>query len=238
MKPLREWLHSEEYLAIDKIGMGELVSKEFFRDPLRPIHIMPEYFYAPADGVIVYAYENLGPTQAIVNIKGKNFDVRKALDDPDFDHPCMVIGIFMTSKDVHVQRCPTSGYLREARCTPFLYTPNISMISEEEELFDADIDKEDMEYLFCNERKVISIYYPLIRTTYFVIQIAEKDVDVILNWNKQGYMLQGERFGQVRFGSQVDLIIPLVGKTKYELLAKKGYHVEAGVDRLVRIINP
>ena len=238
MLPLREWLASPEYLAVKKLSMGDLVSKEFFVDPLRPVYIRPEVFYSPADGVILYAFERIGPNEAIVNVKGKKFTVRELLDDDEYDHPSLVIGIFMTAYDKHVNRCPTAGYAKEYRCTPFLYNPQISMVEEERGLLeDAEIDKADMGYLFMSERKVISVYNPRIRNTYFVIQVADRDIDVILNWFKQGYMIQAERMGQIRYGSQVDLVIPLVGKAKYELLCKRGLHVEAGTDALVKIIS-
>src|SRR5439155_13119068 len=46
---------------------------------------------------------------------------------------------------------------------------------------------------------------------------------------------QGQRFSQIRFGSQVDLIIPLTPGRDFALTQAMGTHVEAGVDTLVRI---
>ena len=42
-------------------------------------------------------------------------------------------------------------------------------------------------------------------------------------------------FSQIRFGSQVDLIIPISPHMRLETLVPDTYHVEAGIDPLVRI---
>ena len=68
-----------------------------------------------------------------------------------------------------------------------------------------------------------------------MVQVAERDVDEIANWGYE-HQCQGERFGIVRFGSQVDLVIPLKpNEDRYEILAKVNYHVVAGVDPIVRV---
>jgi phosphatidylserine decarboxylase len=67
------------------------------------------------------------------------------------------------------------------------------------------------------------------------VQIAERDVDEIANWGME-HQMQGERYGMVRFGSQVDVVIPLKkGENRFEILAKVNYHVQAGVDPIIQI---
>ena len=46
---------------------------------------------------------------------------------------------------------------------------------------------------------------------------------------------QNRRFSQIRYGSQVDLIIPLSKRFEFEPLQKPLMHVEAGIDPLVHI---
>lgn len=238
MIPLKEWLASEEVQDLKRKGQGKLASKEFFRDPLRSIHMDPDAFYSPADGVILYVYPSIGPKEAIVEVKGKKFTVQKLIDKEDYQEKSIVIGIFMTQFSVHVNRMPTHGYLTQETQTPYLFTPNISMVLEENAILkEAQIQPEDMGYLFMNERKVVRIYYPRIRSHYFLIQIAEKDVDVILNFGIGKHQQQGDRYGIVRFGSQVDMVIPLCGKTKYQIHAKEKYYVKAGIDKLVTITS-
>ena len=48
-------------------------------------------------------------------------------------------------------------------------------------------------------------------------------------------VFQNQRFSQIRFGSQVELIIPLSERYRYDLLIPDTWHVEAGLDPLVRL---
>jgi phosphatidylserine decarboxylase len=74
---------------------------------------------------------------------------------------------------------------------------------------------------------------------YYILQIADYDVDSItpFDLSAQKPYSQNERFSQIRYGSQVDLIVPLGGQFDFEFVWKVGTHVEAGVDPLLRILN-
>lgn len=235
MLSVKDWLKSDEFRAIKEISQGDLFSKSFVRDPVRSIHNDPKAFYSPADGVVLYVYPKIKPTEPVVEIKGSTFTIQDAIDDKTFTNPCIVIGIFMTQYDVHINRMPTCGFLSQEKKTPFLFTPNISMVFEENDIFKGKPKRDDMAYLFKNERRVVRIYNDRFREHYYLVQIADKDVDVILNWGIGEHLSQGERFGIVPFGSQVDMIIPLRKGIDYEILAKESYHVEAGIDKLIRI---
>ena len=238
MLPLKEWLQSAEYRRIDALSMGELVTTAFFRDPLRPAHIDPDAFYAPADGTIVYVHESIKPTEPIVNVKGRNFTVQQLLDNDKYNYNSIYIGIFMSSRDVHTNRIPCGGYLTQERSTPYLYTKGISMIDEENGILNEDdIDDNDMSYLFKNQRKIVKVYSPRIKGSYFLVQISDRDIGSCIVFGKNAHYHQCERFGQVRWGSQVDLVVVLTGKVRYEILAKRGYHVEAGVDKIIQIVS-
>jgi phosphatidylserine decarboxylase len=195
----------------------------------------PTVFYSPADGIILYAHEEVRPTEPIVEIKGRNFTVRDILADHRYEYPSIVIGIFMTQYDVHVNRVPTRGFLNQCRSTPYLHTPNVSMVLEEQDILEGHPEQADMGYLFQNEKCVSQVYCPDIRGCYYIIQIAEKDVNVIQNWGEGEFFQQGDRYGQVRWGSQVDLVIPLMERVQYEVLAQERTHVEGGVDALIKI---
>jgi len=217
-------------------NLGNRFGVSFFRDPLRHIHLMPEMMYAPADGIILYALPRVKPDEAIVVVKGRKFTPRDLLDDEKYNQESLCIGIYMTEFDVHVNRCPTAGYLTEVHKTPYLFTHNFSMMLEQEDLMHGKgSHPNDMEYLFPNERCITRMYAPKIKCSYFMVQIAERDVDEIANWGYE-HQQQGERFGIVRFGSQVDLVIPLKpNENRFEILAKLNWHVQAGVDPLVRV---
>jgi len=236
MLPLKQWLQTDEVQKLKTMPKGKRYSREFFRDPMRPIFNRPDVFYAPASGVILYAHDRVAPDEAIVVVKGRKLTTKELLDDPNFSSDALVIGCFMTEYDVHINRCPTAAYLTEEHVTPYLFTHNFSMMLEQEALLEeGGAQQPDMGYLFPNERTVVRFYAPRVKASYYCVQIAERDVDEICNWGYE-HQEQCERYGMVRFGSQVDLVIPLrPGEERYEILAKKNWHIEAGVDAIVRV---
>lgn len=237
--PVNDWIKSKETQRVLNLSVNELVTRDFFRDPLRRIYQNPDVMYSPADGVVLYAYNCIGPNEPVVEVKGKNFTVRQIINDPTYNHNSLVVGIFMTAADVHVNRMPTNGYLVEERDTPFIYTHNISMYALEYEFFNQlGYDKNNLNYLFCNERKVSAVMSKEIRGEYYLVQVADKDINCIINWGDGNQMHQGERFGQIRWGSQCDLVIPLRDNgLKYEITTEALMHVEAGIDKIVKIIR-
>jgi phosphatidylserine decarboxylase len=46
---------------------------------------------------------------------------------------------------------------------------------------------------------------------------------------------QGSRFSQIRYGSQVDLIVPLSSRWDFAPIQSTHSHVEAGIDPLVEV---
>lgn len=235
---LKDWLKTPEVVRIKNENAGKRYGVDFFRDPLRPVFIRPELFLAPADGIILYAHSRVKADEAIVVVKGRKFTPRDLLDDKKLTGEFLCIGIYMTEYDVHVNRCPTSGYLVQVHKTPYLFTHNFSMMLEQDDLTHGKgSHPEDMGYLFPNERCIVRCYAPRLKTSYYIVQIAERDVDEIANWGYE-HQCQGERYGMVRFGSQVDLVIPLKpNENRFEILAKVNHHVTAGVDPIVRVTD-
>ena len=235
----KEWLKSDEVKELQNTPVTKIFTEKFFRDPIRPIYRKPEVFYAPADGVVLYAHSVLDPDDPIVEIKGRNFSVKEALGDKNYDSPSLVIGIFMTFFSVHINRLPTDGYLVEQRSTPSIYTHGSSMLQVEEDIFAGKpLNRDTLEYLFCNERKVVTVFSPVISGRYYLIQIADKDVNAIINWADGDYLCQGDRYGQIRWGSQVDLIIPLEKDgCEFRILVNPSDYVKAGIDPIVEIVD-
>jgi phosphatidylserine decarboxylase len=198
----------------------------------------PEYFFSPADGIILYQCE-VQPTDCIVDIKGKAYSLRSAMQDDAFDRACLVIGIFMTMYDVHINRLPYGGFLSYKQLDA-ISTFNRPMLDIEHSLVDdLVIDHSKAEYLHSNQRMINRVYAPDLRQHYYVLQIADYDVDCITPFqlNQNAVLSQNERFSQIRFGSQVDLIIPFSEHYHWELVQEIGNHVEAGLDPLVRIVR-
>lgn len=119
-----------------------------------------------------------------------------------------LISIFLNIFSVHINRCPIGGRTEQIRHKPgqfkAAYKPDASQV---------------------NERNSVSI-----RDGEFqieVIQIAGLIARRIVCWSKEGdQVVKGQRFGLIRFGSRVDLILP----EPCELLVKPGDKVKGGSD--------
>src|SRR5215471_14025413 len=234
-KSLEEWIRTDVRPYQDK-SVAWLSQFHFFRDPIRPTYSDLSYFFAPADGVIVYQ-RRVRPDEAIVEIKGRPYSLREALREPDYAHTSLVIGIFMTFLDVHVNRIPFPGQLSYKELDP-IDTYNHPMLDVEKSIFDdLRIPTEAMGYLHHNQRMVNRVYSSELGGTYYILQIADYDVDCITPFDlKQNQAAaQGERFSMIRYGSQVDLIVPVSRRFEFELLQETGNHVEAGIDPLIKL---
>jgi phosphatidylserine decarboxylase len=236
-KSLKEWVETDVAYVKDK-PLKWISEEHFFRDPSRPMFSDEDYFFSPADGIIIYQRE-VQPAECIVEIKGKTYSLRSAMQDDAFDQSCLVIGIFMTMYDVHINRLPYAGLL-SYRQLDAISTFNIPMLDIERSLVDElAIDHSKAEYLHSNQRMINRVYAPDLGQYYYVLQIADYDVDCITPFqlNQNAVLGQNERFSQIRFGSQVDLIVPLTDRFEWRLVQETGTHVEAGVDPLIRIIR-
>jgi phosphatidylserine decarboxylase len=234
-KKLREWLDTDVAEVRGK-PMQWLSAQYFFRDPNRAVYSDASYFFPPADGIILYA-KNVHPSQPIIDIKGKPYSLHTALRDESYNRESLVIGIFMTFYDVHINRVPYAGHLCY-RELDTIDTYNYPMIDVEKDLLDELIPyTKNAGYLFNNQRVINRIYSMDLKQNYYVLQVADYDVDSITPFKiKQNQpFAQNQRFSQIRYGSQVDLIIPLSDYFDFEPLLETSMHVEAGVDPLVRI---
>jgi phosphatidylserine decarboxylase len=113
------------------------------------------------------------------------------------------------------------------------------MLATEKDIFNGKINPANLEYLKYNERMWNKIYSPSIDYTYYLIQIADEDVNVIAPFttDQNDLFAQNERFSLIRWGSQVDLILPLDERFDFELCLEDNMHIEAGIDKLIKIIT-
>jgi phosphatidylserine decarboxylase len=120
--------------------------------------------------------------------------ITTAVPPPEMDlpqEPMKRVSIFMNVFDCHVNRSPVTG-----RIAQILYTPGLFL--------NAELDKASED----NERNAL-----VIETStgpIGVVQIAGLVARRIVPFVKQGDSLGvGERFGLIRFGSRVDVFLPL-----------------------------
>jgi phosphatidylserine decarboxylase len=232
---IQAWLENDVRPYRNK-SVSWLSQYHFFRDPIRPTYSDLSYFFSPADGIIIYQ-RDVHPDECLVKVKGGAYSLRDALRDPHYDSESLVIGIFMTFFDVHTNRVPYPGTISYAELDP-LDTYNHPMLDVEKGILrELRIPNDSFEYLHHNQRVLNSIYSPHLGQAYYVLQIADYDVDCIVPYKlKQNLpVFQGQRFSQVRYGSQVDLIVPLSSRFDFAPVQDTGSHVEAGIDPLIHV---
>ncbi len=230
---LEDWLNGE-VAELSKMSVGELSNTFFFRDPIRPTHIDHKHFYSPADGTILYQ-KVVQPGEQVLEIKGIDYTIQDVMGDKDYNQPSLVIGIFMSFYDVHINRIPYGGVLKYKHMEP-IESMNKPMLAVEKDILNKVINPNNMEYLKYNERMFNQVYVPSLDYTYYLIQIADEDVNVIAPFKQQKDLCtQNERFSLIRWGSQVDLVLPLDSRYNFETILDNTMHVNAGLDKLIKI---
>ncbi len=162
---------------------------------------------------IVYFFRN--PERKIPRLQnvilspadGKIIEVGEAQERRFLSEKTMKVSIFMSLFDVHLNRSPVSGKILQMK-----YYPG--------EFYVADSEKASLR----NEQNVVLVQaedqYHLV-----MVQIAGVVARRIVCYPKPGDLLKrGEIFGLIRFGSRVDLYLPLTVR----LAVKVGQKVKAG----------
>ncbi len=164
----------------------------FFRNPRRTAPAEAERIVvAPADGRVTRV-ERLDPTQA---------------QSP------VVVSIFLSVFDVHVNRAPIAGTI-----TDMTYTKGRFVIATRE---DASV---------VNEQNALTIRGEHI--TVVCKQIAGVLARRIVCWKRTGDTVTlGERFGLIKFSSRTDLVLP----PEVEVAVRVGERVRGGVSVIGRV---
>ena len=180
----------------------------FYRDPERTPPEIERSIVSPADGTIVYIKE-IENGEFPFAVKGRKKVSLKEFTQTDFlPGKGIHIGIEMNFLNVHVNRTPIKG-----KVTYFA-----SVHGKFKSL-------RKLESLLENERAFTIIEGDDLKLG--VVQIATRLVRRIVSYVKVGESLQkGQRFGMIKFGSQVDVLIP--AENNIEVLVKKGNEVKAG----------
>ncbi|MEQ1494435.1 MAG: phosphatidylserine decarboxylase [Novosphingobium sp.] len=167
----------------------------FFRDPKRVTPQGDNLIVAPADGLVTLIRQ-MDPPRELVMDDGKG---APGLGDGQVTR----ISIFMSVFDVHINRAPIGGTVRRV-----IYIPG--------RFLNADLDKASEE----NERQHILIERgDGVRIGF--TQIAGLIARRIVPFVKPGDMLAaGQRVGLIRFGSRVDVYLP-VGTEPKVLIGQK-----------------
>jgi len=149
-----------------------------------------------------------GDERAIVSpADGRVIKIEEVAENDFLKDSVKKVSIFMNLFNVHVNRAPCSGLVKIIRY-------------KEGKFFSANLDKASL----FNERN-----YVLVQTEggkeILTIQIAGIIARRIVCWVKEGMRIEkGERFGLIRFGSRLEVFMPV----DTEILVKIGDKVKAG----------
>lgn len=166
----------------------------FFRDPRRVIPQEPGLVVSPADGKVTEVARVSAPTGGLLRIS-----------------------IFLSVFDVHVNRSPVAGVLREIRYKKGEYLNAMNPAS-------AERNEQNLARLECADGTQVAF-----------IQIAGLLARRIVFRKRVGDVLErGERVGLIKFGSRTDVLLPDFA----EPLVKPGDRVRGGASVIARLPEP
>ena len=177
----------------------------FWRVPRRNVTAGPGQIVSPADGNVIYIKKITGG-ETPESVKGK---IRSKLEEltktPALNDGGWHIGINMTPFDLHKNCAPISGTVILNRH----FSGKFLSLKDEA----ARNENERNTYVLVNDEVKIG-----------VVQIASRLVRRIDSYVKEGEkVMQGDWIGMIRFGSQVDVIIP----ENYRVLVDIGRQIYA-----------
>lgn len=208
----------------------------FFRNPRRDVVLDSDAVLSPADGCVLYA-RYLGPSEEIFSVKRGTvirLDDLMHLGDPELsDCGGWLVGVTMTPFDVHYNRSPIGGRIEKIQHGfPGPSGRNETMFPALQNLFfRLRPFWGGCEYLSSNERASYVIRGP--ELSVYVTQIADRWIRKIVTLRDREDLEQGDVFGLIRMGSQVDLFLP-DGAREFELQVTPGQRVKAGLSVLLR----
>jgi phosphatidylserine decarboxylase len=146
---------------------------------------------------------------------GKILEV-KQIDDSDnpLGGPAVKVSIFMSIFNVHVNRVPLNGVVEKIEYHPGKF-------------FSANLDKASLE----NERNIVTLSADdskRIVVTQIAGLIARR---IVCNISEGDSVTAGNRFGLIRFGSRLELLLPPESSVSVE----KGDRARAGVTVIARL---
>lgn len=179
------------------LGLIAFAGAAFFRDPWRrvPTDIAEGALLAPADGLVT-AIE------------------KHETHDATFDGPAIVVRIYLSVFDVHVNRAPCAGTVVDTTHRPGKY---------------LDVRTEGSH--LANEQLLMRMRRSVDDAPVGIRQIAGLVARRIVNRQPDGARLdRGQRYGMIKFGSTTELIFP--DRAGVEVVVAEKQRVRGGLDVL------
>lgn len=186
----------------------------FYRDPERIPPEIINVILSPADGVIKYVKHFKEGEIPLSEKNDRTFSLKDFTQTELLASGGYIVGIVLSYLDVHVNRAPING--------------KIQLMKHIKGLF---LSLKKSESVFQNERAFMIIDNGVKKLG--VVLIASRLVRKIVFYVREGENIgSGERIGMIRFGSQVDLIIPEDPHLRIEVQEKA--RVKAGYTVIAR----
>ncbi len=188
----------------------------FYRDPERVAPDRDDVVVSPADGTVIYVKRSArGVLPASVK-GGSEFSLEELVRTRLSSDDAIVVGIALSFLDVHVNRAAVQGEVTLQRRFPGQF---MSLKRE-----DAVVRNERSTTVLRNDSLEVGI-----------VLIASRLVRRIVSYVQEGeHVALGQRIGVIRFGSQVDLVLP--ARPDLQLLVAPGDRVRAGAS-LVAVVE-
>ena len=191
------------------VAMFAFLAYRFYRDPERTISNRNDVIVSPADGKVIYIRESHGGLLPVSTKYSQVYPLQELTKSPFYSQEAVVIGISMNFLDVHVNRAPIAGRITLHRHFPGRF---------------GSLRRPEM--VFENERATTLIERDE-QLQIAVVQIASRLVRQIATFVREGQDVElGQRIGAIRFGSQVDLVLPICQDLKIRV--QPGELVKAG----------
>ncbi|HET6225449.1 MAG TPA: phosphatidylserine decarboxylase family protein [Bacteroidia bacterium] len=153
-----------------------------------------QFFRSPNRSIVINDNHIIAPAD------GKVVVIEEVVESEYFKDKRLQISIFMSPINVHVNRYPISGIVKYSK-----YHPGLFLVAWHPK---SSTD---------NERTTIVVEHANGNAVLFR-QIAGALARRIVNYSKEGDIAkQGDEFGFIKFGSRVDLLLPLAVKVNVKL---------------------
>jgi phosphatidylserine decarboxylase len=185
-----------------------LLLYRFYRDPERRPPDGEGLILSPADGQVIYVQDAAGGMLPVTRKLGRAYPLEELTRTPLRRQDAVVVGIAMSFLDVHVNRAPIEGKVVLQRH----HRGSFGSLKRPEMAFE-------------NERTTTLIERDDLQVA--VVQIASRLVRQISSFVREGeHASVGQRIGVIRFGSQVDLVLPM--QPGLRVTVRPGQRVRAG----------
>jgi phosphatidylserine decarboxylase len=168
------------------------------------------WFFRVPDRDILDHKENV-----IAPVDGKVVMIKEVLEDEFIKEKCIQVSIFMSPLNVHICRYPVSGNVIYKK-----YHPGKYLVAWHEK---SSTD---------NERTSVAVESLLHHKVLFRQIAGYVARRIVMNCNEGDAAKAGHEFGFIKFGSRMDVFLPL----NTEILCKIGDKTKGGIDVIAKLV--